>query len=157
MNKKKDPQPCALVLLADGFDETEVVVLLSTFRKAGLCIKTVGLTHGLLKSSSGIALLPDVTLSDAIKVMDIDEIDLVILTGEAWHLARLAQDPRVHQFLRQVVSQEGMIVTAQQGMSIVKIALGEEENHGAYVLLWDRPAESVESFSQDLVRRMRVE
>ena len=57
-------QKCAVVIIAEGFDETATVCTLSLLREAGLSVKSVGLTSGLVGGSHGVWIMPDLTLGD---------------------------------------------------------------------------------------------
>lgn len=59
MSVKSSQQKCVLMLIADGFSETEAVVILSALRKAGIYAKSAGLTSGLISGAHGIPIMPD--------------------------------------------------------------------------------------------------
>lgn len=152
---------CALVVIADGFEETEVTVFLSLMRQAGLCVKSVGLTSGLIGSARGVWLMPDLTLTDLDRFTKTTSISAIILPEGGQSLARLEADPRVHRLLRQVVAQQGRIATSQEGLRVLRAAAmwgnepGEaDDGRGTSVLLRE-PGQSLETFAQDLVRRLK--
>lgn len=153
-------QRCVLILIADGFEETETVMWLSTLRQAGLCVKSVGLTSGLVSGVHGIWLMPDLAFADLEPWLTTTAISLVILPGGKRSIARLEADPRVHELLRQVVEQCGQIVTGPEGLPLSRIAAtwgsdrrGADAAPASPLLLHD-PEKSPEVFAQDLIRRL---
>jgi hypothetical protein len=160
LSAKDAGQRCALVIIADGFEEVETIVLLSALRQAGLCVKSVALTNGLVGGAHGVWLMPDLILTD-LDLMDTTSINLVILPEGGRSLSRLEADPRVHQLLRQVVARRGQIATSLEGLRVPRAAAvwvsesGEaNDNQKSPVLLRD-PRQSPEAFAQELVRRLR--
>jgi putative intracellular protease/amidase len=156
-NKQKK---CALIIIADGFEETGVTVFLSLMRQAGLYVKSVGLTSGLISSVHGVWLMPDLTLTDLDLLINTTPISVIILPEGRQSLARLESDPRVHRLLRQVVAQRGKIVASQEGLRVLRAAAlwGSESGAGDDVrgrsVLLREPGQSVETFARDLMRKL---
>ena len=149
-------------MIADGFAETEAIGMLSALRKAGLCAKNVGLTNGLIHGEHGIFVMPDFTLADLERNLDTASLNLVILPGGERHLTSLEADPRVHRLLRQVIAQQGIVVTDVSGAQWVTQAIRQNQdgiNRGGNALLTVRhPCEQpVEVFAQDVMRRLERE
>jgi hypothetical protein len=160
LSAKDASQNCALVIIADGFEEVETIVLLSALRQAGLCVKSVALTNGLVGGAHGVWLMPDLILTD-LDLMDTTSINLVILAEGGRSLSRLEADPRVHQLLRQVVARRGQIATSPEGLRVPRAAAvwvdesrEADDDWRTPVLLRD-PGQSPEAFARDLVRRLR--
>jgi hypothetical protein len=154
-------QKCALVIVADGFEETDTVVLISQLRQAGLCVKSVGLTSGLVGSAHGVWIMPDWTLADLERLTGTIAISVVILPEGRASLARLEADPRVHQLLRQVVAQQGQIVTSREGLRVPRAAAvwsdevrDVQSDSTMAVILREREL-PLEVFVQDMVRRLK--
>lgn len=150
-----------LVIVADGFEETEVIAFMSILRQAGLCVKSVGLTSGLVSSIHGVWLMPDLTLADIDDLIDTKSVSAVILPGGRQNLSRLKADPRVHRLLRQVVAQRGRIVTNSEGLQVPRAAaiwtnapVEMDENPELPVLL-RKPEQSPEAFAQYLAQRLK--
>ncbi len=153
-------QRCVLVIIADGFDEAETIVFLSLLRQAGLCVKSVGLTSGLVSSVHGVWLKPDLTLADLDGPTDTPSISAVILPEGRQSLARLEADPRVHRLLRRVVAQRGRIVTGHDGLQVARAAgvlLNEprELDDDSMPVLLRKPEQSLGTFARDLIRRLK--
>lgn len=160
MTSRDSNQKCILIIIADGFEETETVAWLSALRQAGLCVKSVGLTSGLIGGAHGIWLMPDLAFTHLTALLNTTVISLVILPGGEQSLARLEADPRVYRLLRQVVEQGGQIVTNLEGLPISRAAAGwgngsGEPGHDAVspVLVRNRD-QPPEVFAQDLIRRL---
>jgi 4-methyl-5(b-hydroxyethyl)-thiazole monophosphate biosynthesis len=149
-----------LILIADGFEETETIIWLSLVRQAGLCIKSVGLTRGLVSGAHGISLKSDLALSELEPWLNTTAIRAVILPGGEASLARLEADPRTHKLLRRVVEQNGQIVTGSDCMPMVQAAarrgsqLREIDDDRPAPLLVCDPERSLEVLVQDLIRRL---
>ncbi len=150
---------CVLVIIADGFDENETIAYLSLLRQAGLCVKVVGLTSGLVDSRHGVRLMPDLTLTNLDDLADTTFISMVILPEGGQSLSRLESDPRVHRLLHRVVAQRGVIATSRDGLRVPRAAavwgdVAELGDDGAPVLLRE-PGQSLETFAHYLVRKLR--
>jgi putative intracellular protease/amidase len=158
MSAKSSPQKCVLMLIADGFSETEAVVILSTLRKAGIYAKSAGLTSGLISGAHGISIMPDFTLADLERSMDPASISMVVLPVGERNLSNLEADPRVYRLLRQVMMQDGFIVTNAYGGSMLKnVARGNESiayQENERVVLRHSFEQPIEQFAQELVRKL---
>ena len=64
--------------LADGFEEVEAISPVDMLRRAGVEVKTVGVTGDIVSSSHNIRVVPDISLSDV--VLD-ENLEAVILPG----------------------------------------------------------------------------
>ena len=158
MNVKSPQQKCVLMLIADGFSETEAIVILSTLRKAGIYAKSAGLTSGLIGGAHGILVMPDFTLADLERSMDPTSIIMVVLPVGERNLSSLETDPRVYRLLRQVIAQDGLIVTNARGVGVLRTVIGENEGE-AYkgnerIVLRYSLEQPIEQFAQELVRRV---
>jgi len=160
IHKDNNQKRCALVVIADGFEETAVTIFLSVMRQAGLCVKSVGLTSGLIGSAHGVWLMPDLTLTDLDLLINTTPISAVILPEGRQSLSRLEADPRVHRLLRQVVAKRGQIATSQEGLRVLRAAAmwddePEVDNGRGTLVLLREPGQSLETFARDLVRRLK--
>ena len=155
----KDTAPkCVLLLIANGYEEIEAVTLLSTLRQAGLCVKCVGLTSGLVGGVHGVWLMPDLSFANLDRLLKSSDITLVILPDGRQSLTSLEVDPRVHRLLRRVVAQGAQIVATTEGLSLLQAAdiyskTSVEANNLQEILVRD-PAKSPQDFAQDLIRRL---
>lgn len=64
--------------LADGFEEVEAIAPVDMLRRAGVEVKTVGVTGDAVSSSHGIKVIADISLSEV--VLD-ESLEAVILPG----------------------------------------------------------------------------
>ena len=145
MTAKITFQECILVVITQGFDEAGTVTLISTLRQAGLCVKSLAMTNGLIDGTYGICVMPDLTLSDLDNLSKTTVVRAVILPESEQCLARLEVDPRLHYFLRKVLSLGGNIVVNAAGRRFLrKTSVGDpsllESNSGGEPLLlsWDQ-------------------
>jgi hypothetical protein len=154
-------QSCALIVIADGFEEIEAIVFLSLLRQAGLCVKSVGLTSGPIGSAHGVWIMPDLTFADLDDLADTTAVSVVILPEGSQSLARLETDPRVHRLLRQVVAQRGQIITSPEGLRVPRAAAvwgnepGEADDDRRMPVLVREPGQSPETFVRDLIGRLK--
>jgi DJ-1/PfpI family protein len=119
-HKKHEPQS-ALLVMTDGLEETEAVEILCKLRQTGLCIKSVGLTSGLVKGAHGISLKPDLTLADfEADSLDIHAVKLIVLTERNSGISQLETEPRLHHLLRHTLVRGGCVAMNQGGQRIMK-------------------------------------
>ena len=150
-----------IVIVADGFEETATIVLLNSLRQAGLCVKSVGLTSGLVGSAHGVRLMPDLTLADLEHLANTTFISAVVLPEGRQSLSRLEADPRVHRLLRQVITQRGQIVTSCEGLRVLRAARVGTDEPGECIdgqrmpVLLREPRQPLETFVRDLIRRLK--
>lgn len=64
--------------LADGFEEVEAIAPIDMLRRAGVEVKTVGVTGEVVNGSHGIKVIPDIMIKDI--VLD-DALEAVVLPG----------------------------------------------------------------------------
>jgi hypothetical protein len=144
-------------LFVDGFEEWETIIPLCLLRQAGLYVKSVGLTSGLVSSAHGVWLMPDLTLADLDDWTNTMSISVVILPEGRQSLARLETDPRVHKLLRQVVARNGQIVTSREGLRVLRVAalwddeLEQADDDQRMPVLLREPGQALEAFVQHLI------
>ena len=91
--KAKTP---AYILIADGFDELEVVACLHKFRSVGLWIKSISLYRSLVYSRQGIGLKADMCLAE---MTPLNGKCLFILPAGGRNGDNLRHDARVKKLL----------------------------------------------------------
>lgn len=65
------------MFLADGFEETEALVTLDLLRRAGICVKTVGIGSDIISGAHNIAIKSDIDVN----LFDTNLCDGIILPG----------------------------------------------------------------------------
>lgn len=157
MYTKTGAQGCVLVIITQGFNEVDTINLISILRQAGLCAKSVATTSGLVNGAYGIRLMPDLTFSDLDYLAKTTPVCGVILPENRQSLARLETDPRLHNFLRQVVAQGGQIVMGADGRPFLKkLSIGDfglfgSNNDGKPSLLLREPGQPVEELARSFI------
>lgn len=158
MGMKSSQQKCVLMLIADGFSETEAVVILSALRKAGIYAKSAGLTSGLINGAHGIPIMPDLTLADLERSIDPTSISMIVLPLGERNLSNLETDPRVYRLLHQVMKQGGFIVTNTRGEGVLKTVAKENKSEtyqgNEHILMRHFLDQPIEQFAQELVQRL---
>lgn len=149
----KDKQPKGvLVLVAEGFDEAEMVGIVAGLRQGGVLVKSVGLISGPIGGAHGVLIMPDMTLTEVPRMLDVASIHLVVLPAGDRHLVSLEPDPRVHRLLRQVIEQNGWVATNARGLDVLRCAMqGELGPVDAHVTM-RAAGQPVEAFVQHLRR-----
>lgn len=156
MSAKNIAQICVLTVISHGFDEMETIHLISTLREAGLCIKIVAATNGLVSGTYGVCLMPDLTFSDLDSLSKTVTFSVVILPENKQCLNKLESDPRLHNFLRHIASAGGRIVVGAEGRQFLKkLSVGVpgsgSNNDHEPLLLPREQGQSVEAFARDLM------
>lgn len=95
-----------LILLASGFEESDVITVARRLRHASLLVVLVGLSANPLRGAYGLSLAPDRTLSQ----VEVEAAQAVMLPGGRHGVRQLAGDPRVHALLHQVLEQGGYVL-----------------------------------------------
>jgi putative intracellular protease/amidase len=157
---KTTVQACILIIIAHGFHEADTIGLISILRQAGLCVKSMGMTSGLVSGAYGVCLMPDLILSDLNNLVKTTRFSAVVLPENKQCLARLEADPRLHNFLRQVLAQAGHIVASAEGRQFLKkISVGDPglfgSNNGSEALLLPREhGQPIEALAQNILHRV---
>ena len=134
------------VFLAKGFEELEALAPVDVLRRAGVEVKTVGVTGRRVSGSHGISVNCDITISEA----TFEGLDGIILPGGMPGTTNLEADKTVQKFIDYAVENNkiiGAICAAPmilghkgllRGKNAVCFTGFEKELTGAHVL--DRPA-----------------
>ena len=85
------------VLVADGFEETELIVPVDILKRAGVDVKLVGVHSSEARSTRGITIKTDICLDDLI----IYEMDMLVLPGGQPGVDNLWVDERVKMLVKQ--------------------------------------------------------
>ena len=134
------------VFLAKGFEELEAFAHVDVLRRAGVKVKTVGVTGKRVSGSHGISVNCDITVAEA----TFDELEGIILPGGLPGTTNLEADETVQEFIDYAVT-NGKVIGAicaapmilghkglLRGKNAVCYTGFEKEHTGAHVL--DRPA-----------------
>ncbi len=83
------------VFLADGFEEVEALGPVDVLRRAGVEVKTVGVTGKTVTGSHRIPVIADLTVDEAVT----DGLEAVVLPGGLPGTTNLESDEKVQSFL----------------------------------------------------------
>lgn len=134
------------VFLAKGFEELEALTPVDVLRRAGIEVKTVGVTGKRVTGSHGISVNCDITINDAVFY----DLDGIILPGGMPGTTNLEENDTVHKFIDYAVQNNKIIgaicaapmILGHKGLLRGKNAVCytgfEKELTGAHIL--DRPA-----------------
>lgn len=124
------------ILVASGFEETDVSTITRTLRRSGLPVAVVGLTAGPIQGNYGLSLEPDLLLSETSDTLP----QAVVLPGGVQSARQLCTDPRVHALLHQVLAQGGHIMALDAAYTVLRSAgmldQTSEPSVGAPILSW---------------------
>ena len=87
-----------LVPLAQSCEELKAVTVVDLLRRAGISVVTAGLDDQPVRASRGMVLIPDVTLTDALR----QEFDMIVLPGGQPGATNLGKDERVTGLLQRM-------------------------------------------------------
>lgn len=106
-----DAQPVVLTLWGQGFDEIVAATFVGELRRLGVRVKTVGLNMQQTMGRHGLALLPDLTLDQALSL--VQQASCVIIPGTTAHLQRFGYDPRLAELLQRAAAANTLFVISQ--------------------------------------------
>jgi len=99
------------VLWGNKFEEATASIFITQLREAGLKVKVVGLTAKRLGGAHGLALVPDLTLDEALPLAT--QAICVILPYISRGIKRLKNDPRMPEFFSRAYSNNATFVIGQ--------------------------------------------
>lgn len=136
-------QTTVFILWADRFDEAAAAVFVSALREAGVRVKVVGLSVQRAVGVHGLALVPDITLEQALSIAG--QAVCVIVPADGVSMRVAGQDPRLREFFG---------VTAMQGARFI-VGPGNGWLTGEQGLLLDGAAMEEYSAAEDMVAYAR--
>ena len=122
MSKYRD---YVLVLWGDEFEEVAATIFVTGLREAGLRVKVVGLTPPHIAGAHGLALVPDLTLDQALALAE--HAICVVIPYASPGFKRLKNDPRIPALLSQAQANQAKVILgplheadlAQSGLLLV--------------------------------------
>lgn len=135
----------AYILIGDGFDEFEVVLMLHKFRQAGLFIKSVSLFGQLVYSRQGVGLKADYRFCD--RPFDPLTESLIILPSGGYNGDMLRHDARIKSMLEAINLGDGYVAVTDSGQNLTHDVRRVVENRP---LLCPYPGQNLEEFISTL-------
>ncbi|MCR5783332.1 MAG: DJ-1/PfpI family protein [Clostridia bacterium] len=102
------------LFLADGFEESEAIIPLDMMRRAGLDVRTVGVTGGTVTSSHGVGIVADMTVDKAVGIPE-----AVILPGGMPGTKNLEASAGVQAMIDKVNSAGGIVAAICAAPSVL--------------------------------------
>jgi hypothetical protein len=99
------------VLWGDQFEEVAATIFVTELREAGLRVKVVGLTPRRISGAYGLALVPDLTLDQALSLAA--KAVCLVIPYRSRGLKRLKNDPRLRDFFSRVQANKARFVIGQ--------------------------------------------
>lgn len=111
------------ILWADQFEEAVATIFLTEFRRAGLSVKFVGLSHPWTKGAYGLILVPDLTLEQALPLAS--KVICTVIPCKSSRLKHLQADPRMQNFLMEGQANQAIFIFEQKliGLNQLPISL----------------------------------
>lgn len=98
----------ALLLLADGVEEMEAVIVIDVLRRAEWAVVTASLQEGVVRASRDVRLLGDQVLSN----VDASEFDVLVLPGGLCGVEQFVSDQRVIDLIQRFSNDEKRVLAA---------------------------------------------
>ena len=108
-----------LLLMADGTEEMEAVIVIDTLRRAKWAVTVAGLKEGPVTAARGVRLLPDTVLDK----VDAGAFDILVVPGGARGVEHMTKDARVLETIR-VFHKAGKMIAAVCAGPLVLQAAG---------------------------------
>lgn len=104
-------QPEVFILIAPDFDERAIVDSLCTFRAEGIATRLVSLSAGLLTGSYGLAIKPDLSLTqfEQMQRQMLNGRYTLIISSSQPMTAALQTDPRVQHIIETTFATDGLV------------------------------------------------
>lgn len=106
------------VMIARGFEESDVSTTTRSLRRSGFSVAVVGLSAGPVRGAYGLRLAPDRALSE----VETKSPRAVVLPGGMQASRQLSADPRVHHLLRRIVDGGGYVVAIDSAYTVLRSA-----------------------------------
>lgn len=139
-----------ILLLADGFEEAAVGVIVARLRQEGLPLNLVGLRSKQVNGAHGLVIAPDMSLDRLLETAA--PIAALIVPGGSNHLARLRVDPRVGVLLKRCVEEQAMLVGLDGQAADIAGLVAEVDSPISWLIL--EPGQPVEQFATTVIRRL---
>lgn len=121
-------QDCVFILWGERFEENTVATFVTELRDAGLCVKVVGLAGQRSTGKHGLILYSDLTLSDALAL--VDRAICVVVPCSSATIKRMENDPRVPIFFQKAHANHAQFVMSTvetfDQSSLKKLAVSDE-------------------------------
>jgi protein deglycase len=108
----------ALLLLAEGFEETEAVTVIDVLRRAGIEVTVAALHASPVRGSHDIALVADTTLDG----LDAVSFDALVLPGGMPGAKHLREDSRVLELVKSFVTAQKLTAAVCAGPTVFEAA-----------------------------------
>ena len=115
-----------LVILGEGFEEIEAVVIIDILRRCGLEVIVAGLGDLKVKASHGVVLVADKKLDDVG-----GDFDACVLPGGMPGASNLAASPKVLSLLKRMDKEKKIIAAICASVAVVLAATGILKNKSA--------------------------
>ena len=104
--------PYSIVLWGASFEETVAVIFIAAFRQAGLPVQVIGLIGTQAAGAHGLALHPDLSLSDGMPLAS--QTLCVLIPCNATVTRRIENDPRVVTFFAEAASNGALFIVSDR-------------------------------------------
>ncbi len=104
------PIPYCAVLWGASFEETVAVIFIAALRQAGLSVQLIGLIGPQAAGTYGLALYPDMSLSDALPLAS--QTICILIPCDPTTARRIENDPRVCTFFEEAAMNNALFIVS---------------------------------------------
>jgi hypothetical protein len=147
------PTPYIFILWADHFEEVVATIFVTELRQAGLLVKVVSLNRLPTPGAHGLALVPDMTLDQALPLAA--QTTCLVIPSPLRTLQHLKRDPRLSRFFSLAQANQAKFIigplSCHPQEELALFALTPE-----VVTVYPATCEEVVGFAQRLAREMNL-
>ena len=122
IHRMSQPGKYVFVFWGDQFEEVPATIFVTELRRVGLRVKVVGLTPQRISGAHGLALLPDLTLDQALPLST--QAVCLIIPQVSGGIQNLKNDPRLQRFFELAhQNQARFVVGSLAGVDVVELKL----------------------------------
>jgi len=112
LHQSLDTVPYSIVLWGASFEESVAVIFVAALRQAGLPVQLIGLIGPRAAGMHGLALSPDITLSEALPLAC--QTICLLLPCDAIVARRIENDPRVLTFFQEAARNDALFIVSDR-------------------------------------------
>lgn len=112
------------VMLADGFEMVEALTPIDILRRANIPVTTISIADKMVKSSHGVSVQAEDTLSDTRKENIKKDIDMLILPGGGLGTQNLNACAQIHELIQYCVAQDKYVAAICAAPSVILGGMG---------------------------------
>lgn len=141
------------VFWGEYFEEATATIFASKLRQVGLCVKIVGLMGQQACGKNGVALLPDLSLRDALSAAE--KAICIVLPCSAATLKHVEADPRVGDLFHQAYANGARFVVSSRDL-IEKTGLKKLFANDNYITTYEEEGDLLQ-YAEELAKQLALQ